>query len=100
MYFKTISELTLVNVFLYIQDTQIKIMVNKKASLRVSHELSICLMCLHQDQNFSIRSLSRRYPQFSLPTIWKHATKKIEVHPKENKRDVYDVKKVYMMKSQ
>ena len=31
--------------------------------------------------------LSRRYPQFSLPTIWRHVTKKIEVHPKQTKRE-------------
>ena len=58
-------------------------MVNKRASLRVSPELSIYLMYLHQNQNVSIRSLSLRYLQFSLPTIWRHATKKIEVHPKQ-----------------
>ena len=58
-------------------------MVNKKDSLRVSHELSIYLRYLHHKQNLSIRCLSRRYPQFSLPTIWRHATKKIEVHPKQ-----------------
>ena len=61
-------------------------MVNKKATLRVSHELSIYLRYLYQDQNVSIRSLSRRYPQFSLPTIWRHATKKTEVHPKQKKK--------------
>ena len=60
-------------------------MVNKRATLRVSPELSIYLRYLHQDQNVSIRSLSRRYPQFSLPTIWRHATKKIELHPKQTK---------------
>ena len=60
-------------------------MVNKKATLRVSHELGIYLRYLHQDQNLSIRSLSRRYLQFSLPTTWRHATKKIEVHPKQTK---------------
>ena len=51
----------------------------------MSHELSIYLRYLYQDQNVSIRSLSRRYPQFSLPTIWRHATKKIIVHPKQKK---------------
>ena len=60
-------------------------MVKKKSNLRVSHELSIYLRHLHQDQNLSIRTLSRRYPQFSIPTIWRHATKKIEVHPKQTK---------------
>ena len=60
-------------------------MVNKRATLRVSPELSMYLSYLHQDQNVSIRSLSRRYPQFSLPTIWRHATKKIELHPKQTK---------------
>ena len=60
-------------------------MVNKRASLRVSHELRIYLRYLHLDQNLSIRSFTRRYPQFSLPTIWRHATKKIEVHPKQTK---------------
>ena len=60
-------------------------MVNKKASLKVSHELSIYLRYLHQDQSSSVRSLSRRCPQLSLPTIWRHATKKIEVLPKETK---------------
>ena len=69
----------------YLQDTQIKIMVNKKGSLRLSYELKIYLRYLHQHQNLSIRSLSQRYPQFSLPTIWRHATKKIEVHPKQAK---------------
>ena len=44
--------------------------------------IKLYLRYLHQDQNLSVRSLSRRYPQFSLPTIWRHATKKIEVHPK------------------
>ena len=51
----------------------------------MSPELSIYLRYYHQDQNVSIRSLSRRYPQFSLPTIWRHATKKIELHPKQTK---------------
>ena len=60
-------------------------MVNKKASLRVSHELSIYLRYLQQDQNLSNRTLTRRYPQFSLPTIWRHTTKKIEVHLKQTK---------------
>ena len=60
-------------------------MVNKKATVRMSHELSIHLRYLHQDQNVSISSLSQRYPQFSLPTIWRHATKKIEFHPKQTK---------------
>ena len=69
----------------YLQDTQIYIMVNKKTNLRVSHELSIYLRYLHQDQNLSIRSLSRRYPQFSLQTNGRHATKKIEVYPKQTK---------------
>ena len=32
-----------------------------------------------------MRSLPRRYPQFSLPTIWRHETKQIEVHPKQTK---------------
>ena len=60
-------------------------MVSKKASLRVSYKFSINLRYLHQDQNLSIRSLSRQYPQFSFPTIWRHATKKIEVHTKQTK---------------
>ena len=60
-------------------------MVNKKDSLRVSYELSIYLRYLHHKQNLSIRCLSRRYPQFSLPTIWRHATKKNEAHPKQTK---------------
>ena len=48
----------------------------------MSRELSIILgIC--QDQTVSYRYLSRRYPQFSLPTIWRHTTKKIEVHPKQ-----------------
>ena len=69
----------------YLQDTQIEIITNRKASLRVSDELSMCLRYLRQDQNLSVRSLSRRHPQFSLQTIWRHATKKIEVHPEETK---------------
>ena len=56
-------------------------MVKKKATLKVPHELGIYTR--HQDQNLSIRSLSRRYPQFSLPTIWRHAAKKINVHAKQ-----------------
>ena len=60
-------------------------MVNKRATLSVSPELSTCSRYLHQDQKVSIRSLSRRYPQFSLPTIWRHLVKKIEVHPKQTK---------------
>ena len=42
-------------------------------------------MYLHQDQNLSIRCLSRRYPQFLIPTNWRHATKQIEAHPKQIK---------------
>ena len=60
-------------------------MVNKKATLRLSHELCIYLRHLYQDQNLSLRSLSRSYSQFSLPTVWRHATRKIEVHPKQTK---------------
>ena len=71
--------------FLARMDSQIEIMVNMKGSLRVSHELSIYLMYLHQEQNLSIRSLSRKYPQVSLSTIWRHATKKTEVYPKQTK---------------
>ena len=51
----------------------------------MSHKLNIYLRYLHQDQNISIRLLSRRYPQFSLPAIWRHATKKTEVHPRQTK---------------
>ena len=69
----------------YLQDTQIEITVNKKTSLRVSHALSMYLRYLHQDQNLFLKSLTRRYPQFSLPTIWRHATKRIEFHPKQTK---------------
>ena len=69
----------------YLQDAQIEIMVKKKASLRKSHELSKYLSYLQQESNLSITSLSRRYPQFSLPNIWKNATKKIESHPKQTK---------------
>ena len=61
-------------------------MVNKKASLRVSHELSKYLRYLHQDQNLLIRSLFPRYPQFSLPAFWRNATKRTEVHTKQTKR--------------
>ena len=60
-------------------------MVNKKATLRVSHEWSIYLRYLHQDQTVSNKSLCRTYPQLSLPTIWRHATKKIKVHSKQTK---------------
>ena len=60
-------------------------MVNKKARLRESHELSIYLRYNHEDRNLSIISLSRRYPQLSLPIIWRYETQKIEVHPKQTK---------------
>ena len=60
-------------------------MINERATLRVLPELSIYLSYLHQDQNVSIRFLSRRYPQFFLPTIWRHAAKEIELHPKQTK---------------
>ena len=60
-------------------------MVNKIVTLKVSPDLSIYLRYLHKDQNISIRSLSQRYPQFSSLTIWRHATKKIELHPKQTK---------------
>ena len=60
-------------------------MINKKATLRVSHEISIYLRYLHQNQNLSLRSLSRRYTQSSLPPISRHAKKNIEVHPKQRK---------------
>ena len=87
VYLKTISELAMINIFLfYIQDTQIKIMVNKEASLRVSHEWSIYLRYLHRDQNVSIRYLFRSYPQFSSPTVWRHAKKKkIKLYQKQIK---------------
>ena len=51
----------------------------------MSHKLNIYFRSLHQDRNISIRLLSRRYPQLSLPAIWRHATKKTEVHPKQTK---------------
>ena len=86
IYFKTTSELSLLNFFYVIYRTlRLKKMVNKRATLTVSPKLSIYLKYLHQDQNVSIRSLSRRYPQFSLPTIWRHPSKKTEVHPKQTK---------------
>ena len=69
----------------FLWNTQIEIIISKKPSLRVSHELSIYLKFLHQDQNRLIRSLSKRYPQFSLPTIWRHSTKEIDVHLKQTK---------------
>ena len=53
-------------------------MVNKKATLRESHELGMYLWCLNQDQNLSIRPLSRKYPQIPPPTICRHGAKKIE----------------------
>ena len=51
IYFKTISGLAIVN-FLYF--IKFSLFVYKKASLRVSHELSIDLKYRHQDQNLSI----------------------------------------------
>ena len=51
----------------------------------MSPEWSIYLRYLHQHQNASVRALSWRYRQFSLPITWRHATKKIEVHPKQTK---------------
>ena len=62
-------------------------MVNKKATSGVSQELSKYLRNLHQGQNLSIRSLSRKYSQFSLLTTWRHATKNIKVHAKHKKRN-------------
>ena len=62
VYFKTTSELSLLTFFwFYLRNNKIEIMVNKRATLRVSPELSIYLRYLHQDQNVSIRSLSQRY---------------------------------------
>ena len=66
-------------------------MVKKKATLRVSTELSIYLRYLHQDQNVSIRSLSRRYPQLCLPTIWRHATEKDWSSSEANEREGLDI---------
>ena len=57
-------------------------MVNKKSIQRVSTELSTYLKFLHQEQGISVRQLSKRYPQFGLSTIWRHASSKINMHPK------------------
>ena len=51
-------------------------MVNKKAALRVSHELNLYLRYLHLDQYLS---------KFSLPSFWRYGTNKIEVHAKQIK---------------
>ena len=49
---------------------------HKVSHNKVSHKLTICLKYLQQDQNLSIRSLSRRILQFSTPVVWRHAIKK------------------------
>ena len=66
VYFKTISPLPLLNVFI----------------LHRGH------LNLNNDQQKShLKSVNwvKKYPQFSLPTISWHATKNIELHPKETK---------------
>ena len=53
----------------------------------MSHELSIYLRYLHQDQNFQLDVyLEGIHISLSLiSTIWTHGTKKIEAHPKQIK---------------
>ena len=85
----------------YLQDTQIEIMVNRKARLRVSQELSIYLRYLYQDQNLSIRSLSWTYRRLSLLTIWRHATKRLKfIQSKQKGRMDLNPNSVHVMKSQ
>ena len=56
-------------------------MVNKRTNERVSKEISTYLKFLHKEQGVSVRQLARRYPQFGLTTIWRHATGEIPIHP-------------------
>ena len=58
-------------------------MTNKKSMERVSVEFSIYLKCLHQDQGIPVRELARRYPHFTLPTIWRHAARDTNIFPKQ-----------------
>ena len=52
-------------------------MVNKKAADRMALELSTYLKYLHKQGNVGIRELWRRYPNYSLKTIHRHATDNI-----------------------
>lgn len=38
-----------------------------------------CKRYFHQDKSVSIGELDRKYNQFFLPTIWRHATKEVKV---------------------
>ena len=81
----------------YLKDTQIEIMVNKKVSLRVSHELSIYLRYLHQDQNLSIRSLSRTYPSSLFQLFEGMQQKKVKFIQSKQKGRV-DVNLIYWIR--
>ena len=38
---------------------------------------------MHQDQGIPVRALARQYPHFTLPTIWRHATRDTNIFPKQ-----------------
>lgn len=63
-------------------------MANKKTELRVSILVSTYLKILHQEGNVGIRELWRRYPNFALSTIYRHATSKIHVGDASNNKKI------------
>ena len=50
-------------------------MVNEKRSHRVTPRLSACMNILHKENGNSIRQIHLKFPQYSLSTVYRHATK-------------------------
>ena len=50
-------------------------MVNKIIAARVAPQQSACMNILHKENGLSIRKIHKKFPQFSLSTVYRHATK-------------------------
>ena len=50
-------------------------MVNKKRSHRVTPRQSASMNILHKENENSIRKIHQKFPQYSLSTVYRHATK-------------------------
>ena len=48
-------------------------------TLKITNEMSLYLRFLHQEGNITCKELSRRYPQYAVRSIYRHAKKEISV---------------------
>ena len=66
-------------------------MVNKSQQERVTSRQSAYMHMMHNDLKLSIRKLAKKFPQFSLATVYRHATKSVfKEKTKKGKKNVED----------